>query len=56
MTHKKSRGDWNSSTRSKVYAVRLLRRYVKKHGHKINRDEARHGKAFAGLLERYFGK
>ena len=24
--------------------------------HEMARDEARHGKAFAGLLERYFGK
>ena len=24
--------------------------------HEIGRDEARHGKASAGLLERYFGK
>ena len=24
--------------------------------HEIGRDEARHGKAFAGLLKRYFGK
>ncbi|MBR7082725.1 MAG: NADH peroxidase, partial [Clostridia bacterium] len=24
--------------------------------HEIARDEARHGKAFAGLLKRYFGK
>lgn len=23
--------------------------------HEMARDEARHGKAFAGLLERYFG-
>ena len=24
--------------------------------HEMARDEARHGRAFAGLLERYFGK
>ena len=24
--------------------------------HEIARDEARHGKAFKGLLDRYFGK
>ena len=24
--------------------------------HEMARDEARHGKAFAGLLKRYFGK
>ena len=24
--------------------------------HEIGRDEARHGKAFEGLLKRYFGK
>jgi len=24
--------------------------------HEMARDEARHGKAFKGLLERYFGK
>ena len=24
--------------------------------HEMGRDEARHGKAFAGLLKRYFGK
>ena len=24
--------------------------------HEMARDEARHGKAFAGLLNRYFGK
>jgi len=24
--------------------------------HEMARDEARHGKAFAGLLARYFGK
>ncbi|MEG2222654.1 MAG: NADH peroxidase, partial [Oscillospiraceae bacterium] len=24
--------------------------------HEMARDEARHGKAFAGLLSRYFGK
>ena len=40
-------------------SISVTRRGPKAHDdtvHELARDEVRHGKAFKGLLERYFGK
>ena len=39
-----------------VYKIRDSRREAADTVHEMARDEARHGKAFEGLLKRYFSK
>ena len=40
-----------------IHAVmKYIVQMVISQNHEMARDEARHGKAFQGLLERYFGK
>ena len=49
----------NGATQGKVDLAKLAKQYnldaIHDTVHEMARDEARHGKAFAGLLERYFG-
>ena len=45
-------GKFDLATRAKALNLDAIHDTV----HEMARDEARHGKAFAGLLERYFGK
>lgn len=50
----------NGATAGKFELAKLAKKYnldaIHDTVHEMARDEARHGKAFAGLLERYFGK
>ena len=50
----------NGATEGKVELAKLAKQYnldaIHDTVHEMARDEARHGKAFAGLLKRYFGK
>ena len=50
----------NGATAGKTELAKLAKKYnldaIHDTVHEMARDEARHGKAFAGLLERYFGK
>ena len=50
----------NGATAGKTELAKLAKQYnldaIHDTVHEMARDEARHGKAFAGLLERYFGK
>ena len=50
----------NGATKGKFELAKLAKQYnldaIHDTVHEMARDEARHGKAFAGLLERYFGK
>lgn len=50
----------NGATAGKFALAKLAKQYnldaIHDTVHEMARDEARHGKAFAGLLERYFGK
>ncbi len=50
----------NGATAGKTDLAKLAKKYnldaIHDTVHEMARDEARHGKAFAGLLERYFGK
>ena len=50
----------NGATAGKTALAKLAKQYnldaVHDTVHEMARDEARHGKAFEGLLERYFGK
>ena len=49
----------NGATEGKVELAKLAKQYnldaIHDTVHEMARDEARHGKAFAGLLKRYFG-
>ena len=49
----------NSATAGKFELAKLAKQYnldaIHDTVHEMARDEARHGKAFKGLLERYFG-
>ena len=49
----------NGATRGKVELATLAKKQnldaIHDSVHEMARDEARHGKAFAGLLKRYFG-
>ena len=49
----------NGATQGKVDLAKLAKQYnldaIHDTVHEMARDEARHGKAFAGLLQRYFG-
>ena len=50
----------NGATAGKTELAKLAKQYnldaIHDTVHEMARDEARHGKAFAGLLKRYFGK
>ena len=50
----------NGATKGKTDLAKLAKQYnldaIHDTVHEMARDEARHGKAFAGLLKRYFGK
>ena len=50
----------NGATAGKFELAKMAKEYgldaIHDTVHEMARDEARHGKAFAGLLERYFGK
>lgn len=50
----------NGATAGKFALAKLAKQYnldaIHDTVHEMARDEARHGKAFAGLLQRYFGK
>ena len=50
----------NGATAGKTELAKLAKKYnldaIHDTVHEMARDEARHGKAFAGLLKRYFGK
>ncbi|MBQ8398732.1 MAG: NADH peroxidase, partial [Clostridia bacterium] len=50
----------NVATAGKFELAKMAKQYnldaIHDTVHEMARDEARHGKAFAGLLERYFGK
>ena len=50
----------NGATAGKFELAKLAKQYnldaIHDTVHEMARDEARHGRAFAGLLERYFGK
>ena len=50
----------NGATAGKFELAKLAKKYnldaIHDTVHEMARDEARHGKAFKGLLERYFGK
>ena len=50
----------NGATMGKFELAKLAKKYnldaIHDTVHEMARDEARHGKAFAGLLKRYFGK
>ena len=50
----------NGATAGKFELAKMAKQYnldaIHDTVHEMARDEARHGKAFAGLLERYFGK
>ncbi|MCQ2452048.1 MAG: NADH peroxidase, partial [Oscillospiraceae bacterium] len=50
----------NGATAGKTDLAKLAKQYgldaIHDTVHEMARDEARHGKALAGLLERYFGK
>ena len=50
----------DAETEGKVELAKLAKQYnldaIHDTVHEMARDEARHGKAFAGLLKRYFGK
>ena len=50
----------NGATKGKFELAKLAKQYnldaIHDTVHEMARDEARHGKAFAGLLKRYFGK
>ena len=50
----------NGATEGKFQLAKLAKQYnldaIHDTVHEMARDEARHGKAFAGLLKRYFGK
>ena len=50
----------NGATQGKFELAKLAKQYnldaIHDTVHEMARDEARHGKAFAGLLKRYFGK
>ena len=50
----------NGATAGKFELAKLAKKYnldaIHDTVHEMARDEARHGKAFAGLLKRYFGK
>lgn len=50
----------NGATAGKTKLAKLAKQYnldaIHDNVHEMARDEARHGKAFAGLLKRYFGK
>ena len=50
----------NGATAGKFELAKLAKKYnldaIHDTVHEMARDEARHGRAFAGLLERYFGK
>ena len=50
----------NGATEGKVELAKLAKQYnldaIHDTVHEMARDEARHGKAFEGLLKRYFGK
>jgi rubrerythrin len=50
----------NGATNGKFELAKLAKKYnldaIHDTVHEMARDEARHGKAFAGLLKRYFGK
>ena len=50
----------NGATAGKTNLAKLAKKYnldaIHDTVHEMARDEARHGKAFAGLLKRYFGK
>lgn len=50
----------NGATAGKTDLAKLAKKYnldaIHDTVHEMARDEARHGKAFAGLLKRYFGK
>ena len=50
----------NGATEGKVELAKLAKQYnldaIHDTVHEMARDEARHGKAFAGLLKRYFGE
>ncbi len=50
----------NGATMGKTELAKLAKKYnldaIHDTVHEMARDEARHGKAFAGLLKRYFGK
>ena len=45
-------GKFDSAKRAKAANLDTIHDTV----HEMARDEARHGRAFAGLLKRYFGK
>jgi rubrerythrin len=49
----------NGATAGKFELAKLAKQYnldaIHDTVHEMARDEARHGKAFAGLLKRYFG-
>ena len=50
----------NGATKGNTDLAKLAKQYnldaIHDTVHEMARDEARHGKAFAGLLKRYFGK
>ena len=52
--------DENGATMGKFELAKLAKKYnldaIHDTVHEMARDEARHGKAFEGLLKRYFGK
>ena len=57
---KSRRGAEQAATAGKFERANLAKKYnhdaIHDTVHEMARDEARHGKAFEGLLKRYFGK